>query len=759
MVDQPTGPAANPPSPAPSPSGRFDLRGGIAALGRRTRSGAAGLTIVVLAAALISTAFGLGAMGRADEMSDGAAWLWNSPAGELARVNGNNAEVDLVTSLPDSKGGAVEVSQNDEYLLLHDPSTGKVTSVDLREMGFSGVLDLGRSGDFGVVLGKESAVVIDRLGGEIKAVDPATLQPTGASLEIPAPLVGGAFDDSDTLWLGVPSQGTAVGVRVEGKDAAIAETVSVADPGADLALTVLDEGALAVDRGGDRIVPVNGEGEARVLDAPVKLKDAEVPPRTRGDLAAITVPGKGRVVTVSDAAGAAEVASFATGGEGAGAAVAYEGRVYVPFAADGRVRVFQPDGTELNPISLPGAKGPIELEAREGHLFINSPDTGVAAVVDPSGQANLVDKTDPPPGDGEGPGAGAPASGTPEPSAPPQTQPPGGAPSTQAPPAPGTGESQTPRPGPQDEEPQEPSNPPPADNDGDGEGGGGEGDGETEEPESTDAPGAPTPVSATAGDGSVTLSWPAAYSPDAPVETYEITWEGGSRTVDGSELSAEITDLRNGTAYRFRVRAANRYGTGPAAQTQEVTPGPEAPGAPANVTAEATGGDTATVSWDAVEGAVDYQVTASSSSGSAVPAPRTTGSASAEITGLEPGGSYTFTVVARGEGGVSGEPSSSQEITMPEEELGAPASVTWQASGDTVTVSWDAVEGAAEYRVTPGGDGAAALQEATATGTSHTYQPRGAGRCYSFTVTALGADGTAAESGTTSQASCVREFN
>lgn len=156
---------------------------------------------------------------------------------------------------------------------------------------------------------------------------------------------------------------------------------------------------------------------------------------------------------------------------------------------------------------------------------------------------------------------------------------------------------------------------------------------------------------------------------------------------------------------------------------------------------------------------MDYQVTASSSSGSAVPAPRTTGSASAEITGLEPGGSYTFTVVARGEGGVSGEPSSSQEITMPEEELGAPASVTWQASGDTVTVSWDAVEGAAEYRVTPGGDGAAALQEATATGTSHTYQPRGAGRCYSFTVTALGADGTAAESGTTSQASCVREFN
>ncbi|WP_262391493.1 hypothetical protein [Nocardiopsis sp. CNR-923] len=340
-------------------------------------------------------------MGRADEMSDGAVWLWSGPLGEAVRVNGNNAQIDLVAALPESSGSRVRVSQNDDYLLLFDPVSGRVTSVDLREMGFSGVLDLGAGGDFSLTLGEETAVVIDHEGGEVRAVDPATLQPTGPLLRIPAPLAGGAFDDSDTLWLGVPTQGTVVGVTVQEGEATIEQTVSVADPGADIAVTVLDGGVLTVDRTGETMVAVNGRGEPRVLTSPIPLEGAEVPERTRGDLAAVTLPASGEIVTVRDPGGAGRVGSFSTGREGGGVAVPYEGRLYVPYEDEATVRAFDATGKELNPISLTGAEGPLELETREGNLYINAPDSGVAAVVDPEGQATVIDKTARPPGTGE----------------------------------------------------------------------------------------------------------------------------------------------------------------------------------------------------------------------------------------------------------------------------------------------------------------------------------------------------------------------
>ena len=741
MVDPSSDSAARAPSaPRPAP-----LRRWARAVGERTRSHASGITVSLLAAAVVSSVLGTGAVGRADEMSDGTVWLWTSPVGEAVRVNGNNAAVDLVASLPEAAGVDVQVVQNDEYLLLYDPATGKVTSVDLRRMGFSGVLELGSGGDFGLVLGEDTAAVIDRATGEIKAVDPATLQPTGATLNVPAPLTGGAFDESDTLWLGVPTQGTAVGVRIQDEDAAITETLAVAEPGADIAMTVLDDGALVTDPEGDRVVAVRADGDPVVTDAPVELEGARMPTRTHGDVVAVTLPESGEVLTVTDPAGSADIGHFDVG-EGGGTATAYEGRVYVPFPDEGRVRVFDAQGAELNPVSLPGAEGPLELEVREGRLYINSPHTGVAAIIDPDGKATVVDKADPPPGPGDADG-GAPA---------PQPLPGGNVeeqPETEgAVPDPG---AEAPEPGADAGPPEEPaapaSDPTPA--------GAGEQD---DEPDAGEAPGAPTPVSVTAGDGSAFLSWPEAYSPDAPVDEYQVTWEGGRVTVGGDELDTEVTGLTNGSTYRFMVRAVNSHGTGPAAQTAEIVPGPQAPDAPAEVTATASGSGTATVSWSAVEGANDYLVATRAHSGDN-PSDRTSGQTSVDVAGLSPGATYTFTVTARTEGMVSGESTDSAPLTMPEVQLAAPSSVSHAVSGENVTVTWAQVEGAAEYTITPRGDGG--LGAVTVTGSSagggqlsHTIARGATGRCYSFTVVAVGADGTAADSSTSSQSRCEQEF-
>ena len=85
------------------------------------------------------------------------------------------------------------------------------------------------------------------------------------------------------------------------------------------------------------------------------------------------------------------------------------------------------------------------------------------------------------------------------------------------------------------------------------------------------APGAPTAVSATAGDGSATVTWTAPVNGGSPLTRYTVTpLIGGiaqaAVDVTGSPLptSTTVTGLTNGTAYTFTVTATNAIGTGPA---------------------------------------------------------------------------------------------------------------------------------------------------------------------------------------------------
>ncbi|MEW1954755.1 DUF4082 domain-containing protein [Terrabacter sp. NPDC080008] len=97
---------------------------------------------------------------------------------------------------------------------------------------------------------------------------------------------------------------------------------------------------------------------------------------------------------------------------------------------------------------------------------------------------------------------------------------------------------------------------------------------------STTAPGAPTGVSATAGDAKATVSWTAPPSGGSPITSYTVTPYVGTTaqtatTVTGSPpaTTATVTGLTNGTAYSFKVSATNAVGTGPdSAASNTVTP-------------------------------------------------------------------------------------------------------------------------------------------------------------------------------------------
>jgi len=92
------------------------------------------------------------------------------------------------------------------------------------------------------------------------------------------------------------------------------------------------------------------------------------------------------------------------------------------------------------------------------------------------------------------------------------------------------------------------------------------------------APGAPSNVSATAGDATATVTWSApTYDGGSAVTSYKVTPYIGTtaqtpQTVTAPTTAAVFSGLTNGTTYWFTVAATNSVGTGAAASSYSVTP-------------------------------------------------------------------------------------------------------------------------------------------------------------------------------------------
>ena len=106
-------------------------------------------------------------------------------------------------------------------------------------------------------------------------------------------------------------------------------------------------------------------------------------------------------------------------------------------------------------------------------------------------------------------------------------------------------------------------------------------------PSGPTAPGAPTGVSATAGNGQATVSWTAPANGGSAITGYRVTPYIGAtaqpvQVFTGTGTTRAVTGLTNGTAYTFKVQAVNAVGTGAlSAASSAVTPtAPSVPYAP-----------------------------------------------------------------------------------------------------------------------------------------------------------------------------------
>jgi len=207
-------------------------------------------------------------------------------------------------------------------------------------------------------------------------------------------------------------------------------------------------------------------------------------------------------------------------------------------------------------------------------------------------------------------------------------------------------------------------------------------------------PGAPTAVSASAGNALATISFAApASNGGAAVTSYAAMASPGGFTASGPGSPVVVTGLTDGTAYTFTVTATNSAGTSPAsAASNSVTPGGP-PGAPTSVSA-AAGNAGATVSFvapgsDGGSAITMYTMTSNPGGLTAIGV-----DSPLVIGGLLDGTAYTFTVTATNSLGTGPASAASNAITP-----STPAPPAGTEQGQTAGSFAVAASGAATYKI------------------------------------------------------------
>ncbi len=372
-----------------APARRSRLRGGLVTI----------VTVAALAAAMGLTVLGLGAADNAVASFDASSWLWSMTRSELARVNGLTGRVDTRMQVPAARSHPMQVVQTDRLVVLRDLHTGQVSSLDLATLQIIANTRTTAGLGVNVALHEDAAFVIDAVQGVVRQLDPHSLTPVGEPINYPPGITGGAFDGTGRLWIAAPSEGTVSAIAAAPLPSATAKasgggspkqvrSVAVAEPSHDLTLSTLDDGVAVLDRTSNALTTVRGDDQQTVQLPPGG--PGTLPQRTNGTQVPITVPDDRQVYVVGDDG----VQQFAVPGEGTGLspAIAWADRFYCADEATGTIYAFDAAGQLLEKIEVTGANGPLELEVRENHLFINAPNSTKAQVIDDKHQVRMVDK-------------------------------------------------------------------------------------------------------------------------------------------------------------------------------------------------------------------------------------------------------------------------------------------------------------------------------------------------------------------------------
>jgi fibronectin type 3 domain-containing protein len=284
------------------------------------------------------------------------------------------------------------------------------------------------------------------------------------------------------------------------------------------------------------------------------------------------------------------------------------------------------------------------------------------------------------------------------------------------------------------------------------------------------APTAPQSLAATAGSGSVSLSWVApASNGGAAITGYNVyrgTSPGGESAtpVATNVTTTSFSDsaLTNGTTYYYTVAAVNSAGTSPQSNEASATPvavQATAPSAPQSLAAVA-GNGSVSLSWsapasDGGSAITGYNVYRGTTAGGESTTPLATNVTSRTFTDATAvnGTMYFYTVAAVNAVGASqpsNEVSATPQATVPS----APSGLVASGGAGSVSLSWSApasdggspVTGYNVYRGTSAGGESATPMATGVTTTTFTDTTAVNGTTYFYTVAAVNAVGVSAQS-------------
>ena len=237
-------------------------------------------------------------------------------------------------------------------------------------------------------------------------------------------------------------------------------------------------------------------------------------------------------------------------------------------------------------------------------------------------------------------------------------------------------------------------------------------------------------LKATAGDKTLTLIWDAVDFSGVSYKAYII--QDGERIYCGTSEtnSVTVTDLENDKEYTFAIGVVMNE-TEYVDESNTITASPRAKlPAPSNVKA-AAGDKQITVTWDKLDGAVQYRV--QRLNGTSWGTVATTSSTSYTNTGLVNGQTYSYRVLAS-DGTTWGVVS--EAVSAAPKAGTIPQNVKATAGDKQVTITWSAVENATQYRVQRLNNSTWGTV-ANVTSTSYTNTGLTNGASYSYRVLAL----------------------
>jgi hypothetical protein len=316
---------------------------------------------------------------------DQSAWLHKGRS--IAQINGPSARYEATAAdQPVSvAAGATDplqiVQEADGRVYTVDPRTHRVFRLDLSTM----IPQAGPPGT-AILASGNHVFILDASRRTLTPVDPRTLAP-GRAVRLPGPVASGAITPEGTVYLG--GDGGQVYVVKGGKVTTATLTarhapVEVSAVGGDPVAVVAATGQL-FNLGSSHPVPLPLPGNPAAPVAMAPGQPAGPVWLVRGDLLVGADVGTGQVQQVTLPVG-----------DSYEPPVANAGKVYVPDATAGNLRVF--DAATLAPqpaVSVPaGVPGDHTIEAvvRDGDVWVDNPTSQDGKLVTPAGAVTTIDK-------------------------------------------------------------------------------------------------------------------------------------------------------------------------------------------------------------------------------------------------------------------------------------------------------------------------------------------------------------------------------